>query len=197
MTIQKALIAPKSERNDFGKYNYRSVEAIYAAVKPLLNGCDLYLTDEIVMLGNRFYVKATATLTNGKESVSSTAYAREEETKKGMDASQITGSASSYARKYALCGLFLIDGEKDADALNTSPDYTAQPTASATQFAPQTNTQQDTPADIIRTTIAPAVAKATTMAELLKIYNQYPTLNGTLEFKNLFSTRRKQLEAVA
>ena len=99
-------------------------------------------------------------------------------------------------------GLYIYAGEDLPETDNapaaqpSAKDVQPQPTASAPQFAPQSNTQ-DTPADIIRTTIAPAVAKATTMAELLQIYNQYPTLNGTLEFKNLFSTRRKQLEAVA
>lgn len=120
--LQLALKVPKSHKNNFGKYNYRSCEDILEEVKKVLdkeNNCTLFVQDEIVMLGSRFYVKATATFTNGKENISVSAYAREEEEKKGMDGSQITGSASSYARKYALNGLLLIDDTKDADFTNT------------------------------------------------------------------------------
>lgn len=115
--IQKKLKAPKSQYNSFGKYYYRSCEDILEAVKPLLSeyGCQMTLSDEMVCVGNRNYIKATATIRKGEESVATTAWAREDETKKGMDGSQITGTASSYARKYALNGLFLIDDTKDAD----------------------------------------------------------------------------------
>lgn len=120
--IQAAIIAPKLQRNEFGKYNYRSMADINEAVKPILaaNNLALVVTDELVMIGERYYVKATATIydENFVALVSSTGYAREEETKKGMDASQITGSCSSYARKYAANGLFAIDDTKDADATN-------------------------------------------------------------------------------
>lgn len=128
--IQSKLKAPKSQTNTFGKYRYRSCEDILTAVKPLLaeQKCTLMLSDDILAVGNRVYVKATATLRNAAGDVigTTTAFAREEEIKKGMDASQITGTASSYARKYALNGLFCIDDTKDADALNTSPEYTSQ-----------------------------------------------------------------------
>jgi hypothetical protein len=119
--IQTSLVAPKSQVNSFGKYKYRSCEDILEALKPLLkaHGASVLLNDEIVMLGNRFYVKAVASLKFGIEFISVSAYARESETKKGMDESQITGAASSYARKYALNALFAIDDTKDADA-NTS-----------------------------------------------------------------------------
>jgi hypothetical protein len=120
--LQINLKVPKSQRNNFGKYNYRSCEDILEEVKKVLdkeNDCTLFLQDELVMLGGRFYVKATAIYTNGKENISVSAYAREEEEKKGMDGSQITGSASSYARKYALNGLLLIDDTKDSDYTNT------------------------------------------------------------------------------
>jgi len=116
--IQKEMKAPKSQFNAFGKYKYRSCEDILEAVKPFLNGAVLYISDEMVLIGERYYIKATATLRNGDEAVSVTAYAREEAEKKGMDSSQITGAASSYARKYALNGLFLIDDTKDSDATN-------------------------------------------------------------------------------
>ena len=120
--VQSELVAPKSQYNSFGKYSYRSCEDILEALKPLLDkyGLSLTISDDIVLIGDRYYIKATATVidveTKDKESVS--AFAREELTKKGMDSSQITGSASSYARKYALNGLFCIDDTKDADSTN-------------------------------------------------------------------------------
>lgn len=118
-TIQKKLKAPKNQFNKFGNYKYRSCEDILESLKGLLEKTEtsLKISDELVLLGDRFYVKATATLYDleSKEKIENTAYAREEETKKGMDGSQITGTASSYARKYALNGLFLIDDTKDAD----------------------------------------------------------------------------------
>lgn len=119
--IQGELKAPKSQENKFGGYKYRSCEDILEAVKPLLKKEKVTLTisDDIVEVGGRVYVKATATLSDGEETISTSAFAREAETKKGMDDSQNTGSASSYARKYALNGLFAIDDTKDADATNT------------------------------------------------------------------------------
>lgn len=122
--IQAKVKAPKSNFNSFGKYKYRSAEDIVEAVKPVINplGYWLTLTDDIVEIGGRIYVKATATLSNGENSYTTTAFAREEEIKKGMDGSQVTGAASSYARKYALNGLFAIDDTKDADATNEHRD---------------------------------------------------------------------------
>lgn len=115
--IQHRLKAPKGQYNNFGKYKYRSCEDILEAVKPILNevGCTLTLKDEVVLIGDRYYIKATAWLKGEDTDEVVTAYAREAETKTGMDASQITGTASSYARKYALNGLFCIDDTKDAD----------------------------------------------------------------------------------
>lgn len=117
--IQRQLKAPKSQWNKFGSYGYRSCEDILEAVKPLLGECVLTLTDHIEMIGDRYYVCATAMFIDGDVSHVVTAYARESLERKGMDDSQITGSASSYARKYALNGLFLVDDTKDADATNT------------------------------------------------------------------------------
>lgn len=115
--IQANLKAPKGQYNSHGKYNYRSCEDILSAVKPLAHkhGYVVLLTDSIRLIGDRYYVEATATLTNGTEFVSATGYAREALTRKGMDESQITGASSSYARKYALNALFGIDDAKDAD----------------------------------------------------------------------------------
>lgn len=115
--VQTQLKAPKDKFNTFSNFYYRSAESILEAVKPLLreNGLLLNLSDEVIEVGGWHYTRADATVTDGKDSITVTAYAREEEVKKGMDASQISGVASSYARKYALNGLFLIDDTKDAD----------------------------------------------------------------------------------
>ena len=120
--IQHKLKAPKGQYNSFGKYNYRSCEDILEGVKPLLkeHNLALLIDDEIVQIGERYYVKATAKITDGREIVSATAYAREPDTKKGMDESQITGATSSYARKYALNALLCIDDKKDADTMDNS-----------------------------------------------------------------------------
>lgn len=119
INIQNKLNAPKNQKNTFGGYNYRSAEDILEAVKPLLleEKCVLLLNDDVVLIGERYYVKATATLldSDGKQLAQTTAFARESLTKKGQDDSQITGTASSYARKYALNALFCIDDAKDAD----------------------------------------------------------------------------------
>ncbi len=121
--IQAKLKAPKGQTNTFGKYKYRSCEDILEAVKPILfeYGYHLRIKDDMVLVGDRVYVKAIATVFNGREEIeSSTAYAREALSKKGMDEAQITGAASSYARKYALNGLFAIDDTKDADTMDNS-----------------------------------------------------------------------------
>lgn len=113
--IQAELKAPKDLFNKFGNYHYRSAESILEAVKPLLDGAILTMCDDIVLVGDRYYIKATATFADGDFTLSTTAFAREPNDKKGMDDSQITGTASSYARKYALNALFCIDDAKDAD----------------------------------------------------------------------------------
>lgn len=122
MEIQQELKAPKGQYNSFGKYKYRNCEDILESVKPILKKLKLVLTlqDNLEQIGNRYYVKATATLTDiiTGNNITNTAYAREEDEKKGMDGSQITGASSSYARKYALNGLFAIDDTKDSDTTN-------------------------------------------------------------------------------
>ena len=132
--IQALVKAPKGQFNNFGKYKYRSCEDIVEAIKPVINplGFALTLSDEVVLIGQRFYIKATATLTDENVTYTATAFAREEEVKKGMDGSQITGASSSYARKYALNGLFAIDDTKDADSTNTGKEElkTASPAIS-------------------------------------------------------------------
>lgn len=127
LKIQSELKSPKNQFNKFGGYKYRSCEDIFEAVKPLLKkeGLLLRVSDELVCVGERYYIKATVILTDGNETIENTAYAREEETKKGMDGSQITGASSSYARKYALNGLFLIDDVKDSDTTNTGEEKKA------------------------------------------------------------------------
>jgi len=119
LEIQKKLKAPKSQYNSYGHYNYRNAEDIIEALKPIIHpmGYVLLLEDELIIAEGRYYIRATATITNGEESFSAKAYAREDESRKGMDGSQITGASSSYARKYALNGLLAIDDSKDADDL--------------------------------------------------------------------------------
>ena len=159
--IQSKLNAPKKQRNTYGNYNYRSCEDILEAVKPLLaeTECVLTIHDEIVQVADRIYVKATATLTTstGKE-YTTTAFAREAETKKGMDESQITGSASSYARKYALNGLFCIDDTKDSDATNTGDSNDEYSIA------------------------VKEIGKAKTLQELTDVYNSHASLHSNEEF---------------
>lgn len=173
--IQSNLKAPKNQWNDFGKYSYRNAENILEAVKPLLSekGCTLTISDEIVQFGDRVYVKATATIKNSSnETESATAFAREPLSKKGQDESQVTGSASSYARKYALNGLFAIDDNKDADALNVTPEYT----------------QQQQPPYLA------AVKAAQTVEQLMAVWNQFPQLQKDQTFKDVFTVRKTEIE---
>lgn len=132
INIQSKLKAPKGQRNNFGGYAYRSMEDILEAVKPLMEEqkCYLVVGDSIELVGDRYYIKATATLFNddGKEIASNTAYAREPQNKKGMDEAQLTGATSSYARKYALNGLFAIDDTKDADTNEQQQQVNNAPT---------------------------------------------------------------------
>lgn len=183
--LQSRLKAPKDKRNTFGGYNYRSAESILEALKPLLNEteCTLTITDDIVMLGTRFYIKATVTLKNSKgEQEEVTAYAREEEMKKGMDGSQITGAASSYARKYALNGMFAIDDTKDADFLNNNPDYTQTATAKKPE-------QQPSKLDIAIS----RVKACTDLDALTKVYYECKELQKVPTFIAALTTRKNEL----
>jgi hypothetical protein len=147
--IQSKLKAPKGQYNSFGKYRYRSCEDILEAVKPLLRdaGCTLTITDDIITVQSRIYVKATATIKDAEGNTESvTAFAREPEGKKGMDESQVTGTASSYARKYALNGLFLIDDTKDADTdenRNEREGRAAQQSKQQSRQKPQQEPRQE------------------------------------------------------
>ena len=135
--IQQSLKAPKGQNNTFGKYKYRNCEDILEAVKPLLGELALFINDDIVLVGDRYYVKATVTLTDGEASIHNTAYARESLSKKGMDDSQVTGSTSSYARKYAMNGMFCIDDTKDADSFDSSKQHAAKPSIDIAAVAKQ------------------------------------------------------------
>lgn len=179
LDIQARLKAPKGQTNNFGHYKYRSAEDILEAVKPLLkeNGCFLTISDDIVMVGSRIYVKATITLSKNGETIHTTAFARESESKSGMDASQITGAASSYARKYALNGLFCIDDTKEADALNTNKEYTQPPT--------------DPNLELILANI-----KATrNLDELSKIWHECSAYQPNPIFSGAVSARKKELQS--
>ena len=178
--IQGKLNAPKGQFNSYGKYKYRSCEDILAAAKPLLKefNCSLLITDDVQLIGTRFYIKATATLTTADgDSISTTAFAREEEAKKGMDASQVTGAASSYARKYALNGLFAIDDTKDADTLNNNAAYT-QPVVDNTARLKEALAK---------------VASATTADEVKNIYKEYADIKGVKAFYDAVVSRGKEL----
>lgn len=139
MAVQAELKAPKNQHNSFGKYDYRSAEDIIEAVKPLLkeNGLFLNMSDEVVLVGDRYYIKATVKVVDvvTGESVQTSALAREAAQKKGMDESQVTGTASSYARKYALNGLFAIDDNRDAD----TDEYARQASQNAAGARPSRN----------------------------------------------------------
>ena len=155
--IQSNLNAPKNLYNSFGKYKYRNLEGIFEGLKPLLKetGCTITVSDEIVCVNEMNYIKATATLSNGTdESVFVTGWARESVSKKGMDDSQITGSTSSYARKYAMNGLFAIDDTKDADSMDNSTHVTTKKTTKAPNKAkqnePLTDSQKATVLDLIK-----------------------------------------------
>lgn len=171
--IQSQVKAPKGQFNSFGKYKYRSAEDILEAVKTVINPLGYWLTisDQVVQVSDRIYVKATVTLTNGFNTYTAEAYAREEDQKKGMDGSQITGAASSYARKYALSGLFALDDTKDADATNTHD-------SGVIDFQNELN-------------------NCKTPEELARLYNQNrETVENSPKIKALFTARKNNLKTI-
>ena len=193
INIQSELKAPKSQYNSFGKYQYRNAEDILEAVKPLLkkNNCHLTITDEIILIGDRYYVKATAEITNGTEVVATSALAREEESKKGMDSAQLTGATSSYARKYALNGLFCIDDTKDSDYNNQGDkggqESTKQvPTATP---APTKEVKQAPNVPTITEEVRAEIAQAQTSDDINKLWKKYVGLRANPDFKPLLTKR--------
>jgi len=189
--IQNELKAPKNQRNSFGNYNYRNAEDILEAVKPLCakHNATLVLTDEIAMIGERYYVKAIANLIDNEtcDVITTSAYAREEESKKGMDASQVTGSCSSYARKYCMNGLFNIDDTKDAD---TDEQHEVVSNAKKKEFkAKKEDIKANDPtisSDKVEIAIATINGKQTTVEAVCKAY-------GIAEIKDITETQYDNL----
>ena len=192
--VQANLNAPKNQYNSFGKYAYRSCEDIMAALKPLLaaEGLFQFITEDIELVGDRHYVKATVTVTDGKDSVNNSAFAREAETKKGMDDSQITGATSSYARKYALNGMWNIDDTKDAD----TEAYRQQATQKATQAVKQQATGFDA-----NKCLSEFTSKASEFGDLESLQKEfavvYKQLNGydqQSKAKEVYDIRKSEIE---
>lgn len=195
IAIQSELKAPKSQFNKFGGYKYRKAEDILEAVKPLLTKqkCTLIITDDVVLIGNRIYVKATATIKNEKgECETTNGWAREEETKKGMDGSQITGASSSYARKYALNGLFAIDDNADSDTTNDGQHQEAQ---QQTQTQ-QPNTQQPASSQYHPSDLNEGLgylSRCVSKDNLLWVIQHYQPLCSNTQFMQAVSAKKKQL----
>lgn len=191
IAIQSELKAPKSQFNKFGGYKYRKAEDILEAVKPLLakQKCTLTITDDVVLIGNRIYVKATATIKNEKgEFETTTGWAREEETKKGMDGSQITGASSSYARKYALNGLFAIDDNADSDTTNDGQHQTQQQAQTQAQ-QPASNQFNSNDLNEGLGYLSRCVSKD----NLLWVIQHYQPLCSNTQFMQAVSAKKKQL----
>lgn len=191
IAIQSELKAPKSQFNKFGGYKYRKAEDILEAVKPLLakQKCTLIITDDVVLIGNRIYVKATATIKNEKgECETTNGWAREEETKKGMDGSQITGASSSYARKYALNGLFAIDDNADSDTTNDGQQQTQQ---QAQTQAQQTASNQFKSNDLNEG--LGYLSRCVSKDNLLWVIQHYQPLCSNAQFMQAVSAKKKQL----
>lgn len=194
IAIQSELKAPKSQFNKFGGYKYRKAEDILEAVKPLLakQKCTLIITDDVVLIGNRIYVKATATIKNEKgECETTNGWAREEETKKGMDGSQITGASSSYARKYALNGLFAIDDNADSDTTNDGKHQEAQQTQTQQPAAQQTASPQYHPSDLNEGLAY--LSRCVSKDNLLWVIQHYQPLCSNTQFMQAVSAKKKQL----
>ncbi|MDI6446196.1 ERF family protein [Cronobacter dublinensis] len=190
--IQAHLNAPKNQYNSFGKYKYRNCEDILEAVKPLLDGLFLSISDEIVLIGDRHYVKAVATITDGESCYTATAMAREEESKKGMDAAQVTGATSSYARKYCLNGLFGIDDAKDADTDEHKQQQSRQ----------ESNAPAKKPAspEQVLKAFTEAASTKNSVAELMGAFAKaWKMLEGTPEqqkAQDIYNIRKDELEGM-
>lgn len=192
VAIQGELKAPKGQYNSFGKYKYRSCEDILEAVKPLLvkHGLLLTITDDVMMMGDRIYIKATVTITDGESSVSNSAFAREEDTKKGMDSSQVTGASSSYARKYALNGMFCIDDTKDSDATNTGNTEQKPETPKPVAQKPAPKKTELTYEQALA-----LISDAKTVDELMTIYSSNQHLHKNANFMAQMTAKRQALQA--
>ena len=190
INIQEKLKAPKGQWNNFGKYKYRSCEDILEAVKPLLveNKCQLTISDEVVSVGNRIYVKSTARIKNeaGEEEFT-IGFAREEESRKGMDGSQVTGASSSYARKYALNGMFCIDDTKDSDTTNDG-----EKSKNKAEKTLQTSALSKEDEEYLHMAIQ-EIRSATSKDVLVGVYNTYSTLHTNKQFMDALSTRKKEV----
>lgn len=194
IAIQSELKAPKSQFNKFGGYKYRKAEDILEAVKPLLakQKCTLTITDDVVLIGNRIYVKSTATIKNEKgECETTTGWAREEESKKGMDGSQITGASSSYARKYALNGLFAIDDNADTDAINDVQHQAAQQQTQTQHPTAQAATPQYHPND--QNEGLAYLSRCVTKDNLIWVVQHYQPLTASPQFMQAVSAKKKEL----
>lgn len=195
ITIQSELKAPKTQVNNFGGYKYRKAEDILEAVKPLLakQKCTLTITDDIVMVGNRIYVKATATIKNEKGEVeTSTGWAREEETKKGMDASQITGASSSYARKYALNGLLAIDDNADSDTTNNGQQQESKQQTQTQQPVPQQSSNAQYHTNDVNEGLG-YLSRCVSKDNLIWVVQTYKPLTANPQFMQAVSAKKKQL----
>lgn len=182
--IQAEVQAPKNKFNSFGKYAYRSAENIIEAVKPIINpkGYHLILSDEMVIIGERYYIKATATISNGEKSYSSTSYAREPEEKKGMDSAQISGTTGSYSRKYALNGLFALDDNKDSDATST-------------ETKPNVVVEEIILTDDERIELINSLGACTELGHVKELWNNLdPKYQAIKQVRNLVTTRKNQLK---
>ena len=182
--IQAEVQEPKNKFNSFGKYAYRSAENIIEAVKPIINpkGYHLILSDEMVIIGERYYIKATATISNGEQSYSATSYAREPEEKKGMDSAQISGTTGSYSRKYALNGLFALDDNKDSDATSTE--------TKANVVVEEIKLTKDEETELIN-----SLNTCTELGHVVALWEQLePEYIKINQVKKLFTNRKNQLK---
>ncbi len=203
--IQQNLQAPKSEYNSFGKYNYRSLESILAALKPLLaqQHCGIRFADDVVEHGGRTFVRSTLFFFNDKgESISTTAEAEHSATKTGMDSAQITGAASSYARKYCLNGLFAIDDTKDPDS-NAYMQQTQEPVKKTPTRRTRTSSTTSAPAttptakDPRYQSIQAALSAVKDIDGLIDLYEQHKMeVEGNAEIKAMFSRRKQELRVI-